>query len=185
MKDNYLDKAFNWLVLLLGTITAAICQFPTLIPFYQQTVYREGEEVGPTIIVRLMVFPILVLVILWLAGSLARKLGAQVFWKSLSWIYASLILAADIVFLLVGSVPVIQQMFSRQEVGILQSTILLELIIAVPFYLFVIRPRMREVYEDSRLVRSLPAQVLLGILGFSLYILAVGFVEQILGVGPF
>lgn len=153
-------------------------QFPEIIPFYRQ-------EVGLTLVVRVLVFPILVLVILWLAGSLARKMGSQVALKSLSWIYASIILAGDAVLLLLGNVPVIQEVFTRGQLGILQAMLFLELIIPIPFCLFVIRPRMREVYKDSRFLYSLPKQALLYIVAVALYLLAIGVVEAILGVGPF
>ena len=180
MKESYLDKAFDWLVVLLGTITATICQFPELLPLY-----RPDSDTGAAAVVRLTIFPVLVLVLLWLAGSLARGSRGQVFWRSLSWMYASLILAADIVLLLMGSVPLIQRAYEAQEVGVLQSTVMLELVMAVPFYLLVIRPRMREVYEESKLVRSLAGQLLVALLGVVLYVVAVGFVEAGLGVGPF
>ena len=179
MESTYLDDAFNWLVVLLGTIAATICQFPELL-----RLYRKGEAAEPTLIVRVMVFPILFLVLLWLGGSLSRKPGPQAAWKSLSWMYASLILAADIVLLLMGSVPTIENLF-EQGAGILQATVLLELIIAAPFYAFVIRPRMRKLYADAGPANNLATQALFAIVAVGLYLLAVGFVELVLGASPF
>lgn len=179
MESTYLDDAFNWLVVLLGTIAATMCQFPELM-----RLYRKGEAAEPTLIVRVMVFPLLVLVLLWLAGSLSRKAGPQATWKSLSWMYASLILAADIVLLLMGSVPSIQDLF-EQGAGILQATVLLELVIAAPFYAFVIRPRMRRVYEDAGPANNPVTQTFLAVVAVALYLLAVGFVELTLGASPF
>lgn len=105
-----MDEAFNWLVVLLGTIAAAMSQFPERVPFLLQ---------GSLAVVRIFVFPFVILVILWLAGSLARETGSQVVLKSLSWIYASAILAIDFVALLFGSVPVLQE---KSRIGMIDRS---------------------------------------------------------------
>jgi len=176
---TYLDESFNWLVVLLGTISATLCQFPELLPLF-----REGIE-GVTLVVRSLVFPLLVLVVLWLAGSLAREPGSQVVLKGLSWIYAFIILASDIVLLLFGTVPTLRSALGRGQLGILQTTLPLQLAIPIPLALFVIRPRMREVYKDSTFLYSLLKQAIVYLLAVTLYLLAIGFIENLMGLPPF
>lgn len=176
---THLDESFNWLVVLLGTISATLCQFPELLPLF-----REGIE-GVTLVVRTLVFPLLVLVLLWLAGSLARETSSQVALKALSWIYAFIILAADIVMLLFGSVRFLRAILGRGQVGMLQTTLPLEILIPIPLSLFVIRPRMREVYKNSKFLFSFPKQVLTYFIAVALYLLATGVIEMIIGLPPF
>lgn len=175
---NYLDEAFNWLVLLLSTIAAALTQFPQLVPLYQ-----PGEG-GSILVVRVLIVPILVLVILWLAGAMVRTMGPQVVLKSLSWTFASIVLAGDIALLLFGSVPLLRALFAGGQLGLLQAVVFLEVFIPIPFCLFIIRPKLRESYPDSKLLRSLPLLIILYVLAVILYVLSVGVVEVLLGIGP-
>jgi len=174
---NYLDEAFNWLVVLLGAVAAAMSQFPERVPFLLQ---------GSLAVVRIFVFPFVILVILWLAGSLARETGSRVVLKALSWIYASAILAIDFVALLFGSVPIVQEM-SRIVMPVYQFFVLtpgLAILFPLIFYIFLVRPRMRELYKDSRIFHSFSKQALLYIVAIALLLLALGVVEQVFGVMP-
>jgi hypothetical protein len=56
------------------------------------------------------------------------------------------------------------------------------LIVVFPLFLsfFVIRPRMREIYKNSKFLHNLPKQVLLFLAAVLLFLIAVGLLENIL-----
>lgn len=169
--ETRLNTAFNWLVAVLGIISGTLTSFPEVIPFYQ------GGGFSTVFMIRLLVFPILILVILWLWGSLARVGEHQVIMKSLSWIFASIILAADIVIFLTGTVPPINEAFVQGKFGMLQTILPLELIVPIPFCYFVIRPRLEETHRESKFLSSLPKQTLIYIVAVILYLLSIGFLD--------
>jgi len=176
---NQLDEAFNWLVLILTTIAGALSDFPQLYPLHSPRVELA--------IVRLSVFPAIVLVFLWLSSHLVNKVELQVVVKSFSWIFASIILMADLALLLLGTYQVTSL---PVDLGHPLTILASGLIIFSPLYfpllfcLIVVRPRMRETYKDSRFLYSLPKQALLYVGAVLSYLLAAGIVEEILfGVG--
>jgi len=182
--DDQLDEAFNWLVLILSTIGGSLSQFPELYPFSSPQVELA--------VLRLMIFPVIVLVFLWLLGLLIRNISYQVVVKAFSWIYASIMLVADLVVLIWAIMPSMFEVLEKivGPLGGPQATLLgnivLGLILSSPLYvsilfcLFVIRPRMRETYKDSRFLYSLPKQALLYVAAVLLYFLATGLLEGVL-----
>lgn len=76
MSDR-LDEAFNWLIVIIGIIAGALCQFPELWPFY-------GSLDISILLVRLLILPVIVLVGIWLWSYLAREIKHQIVLKSLS-----------------------------------------------------------------------------------------------------
>jgi len=173
-----IDKAFDWLVLILAVIAAAMCQFPELYPL------KPYEIVGLTL-VRVLVFPVVVLATVWLWSHLARKTEYKIVLKSFAWIYASFILTADIELLLLGTIMPLRRAGAQPFLApgpLLTIFNLLfvaswPLIIPIIFCLFVIRPRFRELYKDSKFLYSLPRQALLYILALTTYLLSIGALE--------
>jgi len=169
-----LDEAFNWLVLILSIIASALSGFPELYPL--------SSPRAELALVRLLVFPVVILVFLWLLGLLARNLEFQVIMKSFSWILASIILTADLMLLLMAAIP----LKGAGGPPTLLTHVISALFILSPLYfsllfcLFAVRPRMRETYKDSRFLHSLPKQALLYISAVGSYLLAIGVVEEIL-----
>ncbi|MDH5734282.1 MAG: hypothetical protein OEY88_10970 [Candidatus Bathyarchaeota archaeon] len=169
--ETRLDTAFNWLVAVLSIISGTLTSFPEVIPFYL------GGGFSTVFMIRLLVFPILILVILWLWSSLAGEGEHEVIMKSVSWIFASIILAADVVIFLTGTVPPINEAFVQGRFGIFQTVLPLELIVPIPFCYFVIRPRLREMHKESKFLSSLLRQTLIYIVAVILYILSIGFLD--------
>jgi len=173
-----IDKAFDWLVLILAVIAAAMCQFPELYPL------KPYEIVGLTL-VRVLVFPVVVLATVWLWSHLARKIESKIVLKSFAWIYASFILTADIELLLLGTIMPLRRAGAQPFLApgpLLTIFNLLfvaswPLIIPIIFCLFVIRPRFRELYKDSKFLYSLPRQALLYVLALTTYLLSIGVLE--------
>ena len=179
--ESDIDKAFDWLVLTLGVIAAALCQFPELYPL-------KPYEVASLTLVRVLVFPLVVLAIVWLWSHFARKMEYKIILKSFSWIYASLMLIADIMLLLMGTVRIQlpgaqfkpEPSSPLQIISTLLFAFLPPIVFPVLFCLFVVRPRFRELYKDSKFLYSFPQQVLLYILALATYLLSIGILEGIL-----
>jgi len=177
--ETEIDKAFDWLVLILAVIAAALCQFPELYPL------RPYEIAGLTL-VRVLVFPIVVLATVWVWSHLARKMEYKIILKSFAWIYASFILTADIM-LLGGTVIPLRRAAAQPSplapgspLQIIVSLLFLfspPIVVPILFCFFIIRPRFRELYKDSKFLYSLPRQALLYILALATYVLSIGVLE--------
>ena len=91
-----IDEAFNWLVLVLGTLAASLFGSLHLYPL-------PSPPLTPRIeiqFMRLLFLPLVVLVITWLGSHLAQNKGIRIVLKSFSWIYALLLLLIDLAFFL-------------------------------------------------------------------------------------
>ena len=172
---NQLDEAFNWLVLILITTSGALSQFPEIFYFLPES--PVGSAVA---IVRIVNFPVIVLVLIWLWGYLTNKTEHQVALKSFSWIFAFIIL----LYLLVFHVLSFTRPGGPPENGDpqhpLSNFVAVFLILGSPLYLSpllfhrVVRPKMREIYQDSKFLSSLSQEVLTYIAAVLLYFFATG-----------
>lgn len=151
---NQLDEAFNWLILLLSTIAGALSQYPELYPSPPFIIPKAGLNIA---LIRILIFPIVILVMLWLWSLLTKRTDIQVIIKSFSWILAFMVLIEDLVLLLFSSISP----YLPKEGGPGALLPLLILIFTSPLYLSiilfvrVIRHRLMEIYEDSTFLKSL------------------------------
>lgn len=181
---NQLDEAFNWLVIILSIIASALTNL-------KQISWISWGEIPSNIdylLLRQFIFPIVFLVFFWLWSFLAKKGELQIMLKFFSWTFASLILIVDLVMF--GPLPVIRSYFPVYPfveggppitvVGIL--LVCYSLVVIFPLFLsfFVIRPRMREIYKDSKFLNNTMKQVLLFLAAVLLFLIAVGLLENIL-----
>ncbi len=146
-----IDEAFNWLVLILGTLAATLIQTMHLFPL-QFPPLTASIEIQ---FLKLLFVPMTVLVISWLSSHLVQNMGARIVLKVFSWIYALLLLLVDLAFfagiLLQYNIP---------------GTPLVVALLWVPslVYLFGIRRQYRVMYPDSKFLNSNRTQVLFCIL---------------------
>ena len=70
------------------------------------------------------------------------------------------------------------------ELAIGFSILLSPLYFSLLFCLFVIRPRMREAYQESKFLHNFPMQILVYIAAVFLYFLSTGLLEGLLGITP-
>jgi hypothetical protein len=173
--DNPLEEAFNWLVVILGIVAGALSQFPELWPLQIHGVTR------PVFLVRILILPVIVLVLIWLWSYLAKEKEHQVVLKSLSWVLATILMIADIVFIILGTYGLDPNTLTGPGENFLQWIIYVLLILspfylAPPFCLFGVRPRMREIHKNSKFLYSLPKQALLYIIAVLLYLTASGVI---------
>lgn len=144
-----IDEAFNWLVLILGTLAAALIESLHLFPF------PPTHELTPELeiqFVKLYFIPLIVLVISWLSSHLVQNKGVRIVLKSFSWLYALLLLIIDLLFFL--SVILVKDITGS-------PTVVVPLFwIPTLVYLFVIRKRYKLIYADSRFLNNNILQVL-------------------------
>jgi hypothetical protein len=142
-----IDEAFNWLVLILGTLAATLIQTMHLFPL-QIPPLTPSKEIQ---FLKLLFIPMIVLVVSWLGSHLIQNKGIRIILKSFSWIYALLLLAVDLSFFLsvilgynIPGTPLVVAFFW----------------VPVLVYLGGIRRQYRLILPDSKFLKSNTIQVL-------------------------
>ena len=89
-----IDEAFNWLVLILGTLAATLVGSVHLYPLKYPPLTPELEIQ----FYRLLFVPMIVLVISWLSSHFVQGKEIRVVLKSFSWVYALMLLWIDLLY---------------------------------------------------------------------------------------
>jgi hypothetical protein len=141
-----IDEAFNWLVLILGTLATTLIGsmhlFPLTIPPLTPSIEIQ--------FLKLLFVPMVVLVISWLSSHLVQDKRVKIVLKAFSWIYALLLLLIDLAFFL-------SIILAYNIPGTPLVVALLWVPIAV--YLLSIRKRYKLIYPDSKFLNSNKTQV--------------------------
>lgn len=161
-----IDEAFNWLVLILSILTAALMQYPQLYPFPFPHHLLHPEIT----MMRLLLLPLTVLVIAWLSSHLMQRQEAKVVLKCFAWIFALFILVMDVVLILAAIV-------GAHYISFLMVP---GFTLAIVVYVGVIRNRYRQLFPDSRFLASKKIQVL-----FSVILFLISELHVAIGLGPF
>ena len=143
-----LDEAFNWLVLILSIIAGALSQYPELYPSPPFITPKAGVNIA---LLRILIFPIIILALLWLWSLLTKRTDIQVIIKSFSWILAFMVLIEDLVLFLFSS---ISPYFPGGEgPGALLPILILiftsPLYLSIILFIRVIRHRLMEIYKED------------------------------------
>jgi hypothetical protein len=77
---NEVDEAFEWLVVILGVVTAILVQYPEY--FYTAT---PGQAAAPLKAAMAVIPPIVVTVVVWLVGKLSERDAVQAVAKVVAW----------------------------------------------------------------------------------------------------
>jgi len=155
-----IDEAFNWLVLVLGTLAASLFESVHLYPLPSPPLTPRLEIQ----FMRLLFVPLVVLVITWLGSHLVQDKGIRIVLKSFSWFYALVLLVVDLLFF-VSVVLATDIRGTPLGLGLFWIPSLV--------YLGLIRKRYRPIYPDSRFLRSNILQVLFCILMTSITVMQV------------
>lgn len=142
-----IDEAFNWLVLILGTLAATLVGSMHLFPLPSPPLTPKIEIQ----FLRLLFVPFIVLIISWLSSHLIQNKEVRIVLKSFSWIYALLLLVIDLLFFL----SVILGKDIRASPLVVGSFWIPSLV-----YLIVIRKRYKLIFPDSKFLKSNRKQVL-------------------------
>jgi len=157
-----IDEAFNWLVLILGTLAATLIQTMHLFPL-QVPPLTPSKEIQ---FLKLLFVPMIVLVVSWLSSHLIRNKGVRIVLKSFSWIYALLLLVVDLSF------------FLSVILGYnIPRTPLVAALLWVPVlvYLGGIRKQYRLTFPDSKFLNSNTIQVVFCIIITVITVLQMAF----------
>jgi len=141
-----IDEAFNWLVLILGTLAAALIESMHLFPLPSPPLTPKIEIQ----FLKLLFVPLIVLVISWLSSHLIQNKEIKIVLKSFSWLYALFLLLIDLLFFL-------SVILSEYILGTLIGVALLWVPSLV--YLGVIRKRYKLIFPDSKFLNSNKIQV--------------------------
>jgi len=143
-----IDEAFNWLVLILGTIAAVLMQSVELFPLKYPPLTPEIEIQ----FMRLLFVPLIILVVSWLSSHLVQSAKIRAVLKSFSWIYALMLLWIDLVYFLSVALG--------QDIRGAPASILGTFWIPSVVYLAAIPKRYRLMFPDSKFLKSNKIQIL-------------------------
>jgi len=141
-----IDEAFNWLVLILGTLAATLVGSMHLFPLPSPPLTPKIEIQ----FLKLLFVPLIVLVISWLSSHLIQNKEIKIVLKSFSWLYALFLLLIDLLFFL-------SVILSEYILGTLIGVALLWVPSLV--YLGGIRKRYKLIFPDSKFLNSNKIQV--------------------------
>ena len=155
--ETEIDRAFDWLVMIISLLSGALMGLP------ETTELKKAVALG-------LVPLVLVLVVVWLFSHLTARTSLQVVLKSYAWFHSSFLFLSFIFLFLSVTSPSFNYLFYHYAgpLNWVVLGVLLPMFLIMPFlfYIFMVHPKYRQVYADSRLLTSRTRQV-------SLYILSV------------
>jgi hypothetical protein len=80
MRKNEIDEAFEWLVVILGVVTAILIQYPEY--FYTLTPGNAPASLKAAIAI---IPPMVITVVVWLTGKLSERDAVQALAKTAAW----------------------------------------------------------------------------------------------------
>jgi hypothetical protein len=145
------DEAFEWMVLVIGIISAIMIQYPeyfyTLSPGVAEPSLKAAKSV---------VIPLVITIFIWLIGKLAVSKSVQVLTKVVAWVFVTDVTVTNYYSYMQGLIW--YSGFDYLKAGLndvfVSLGMLLFLLVGPVLTHFVVAPKYREVYPDSTLLRS-------------------------------
>jgi hypothetical protein len=145
------DEAFEWLVLVIGIVSAIMVQYPEY--FYTMT---PGVGDPSLKAAKAIVIPLVITILIWLVGKLAVSESIQVSAKVVAWLFVADITVTNYYSYMQGLVWA--SGFNYVEMGLDDFFVLLGMllffVIGPVLTYFVVVPKYRQVYPDSFFLRS-------------------------------
>ncbi len=146
-----IDEAFEWMVLIIGVISAIMIQYPeyfyTLSPGVAEPSLKAAKSV---------VIPLVITIFVWLVGKLAVSKSVQVFSKIVAWVFVTDVTVSNYYNYMQGLIW--YSGFDYLRAGLndvfVSLGMLLFLLVGPVLTHFVIAPKYREVYPGSTLLGS-------------------------------
>lgn len=151
MAKPEVDEAFEWMVLIIGIVSAIMIQYPAY--FYTMS----PGVVDPSLkAARAIVFPLVITIVIWLVGKLAVSKPVQAFAKVVAWMVVAGVTFVNFYNYMLG---LIWASGFHYETTILNDVfvslgMLLFFLLPLVLTYFVVLPKYREIYSDSGLLRS-------------------------------
>ena len=162
--ESTIDDAFNWLVLILSTISGVLTGLP------------ETMEVKKSVAFSLIP-PSLVLVVIWLFSNLTGRTSLQVILKSYAWFYSSfMFLLLMFIFAYVTS-PVFVSLFFGPAPPFGWVIVVMAIsffVVPFLFYVIAVQPKYRQIHRDSKFLAGRLQPALLYVMAIMTFILLMG-----------
>ena len=151
MTKAEVDEAFEWMVVIIGIVSAIMIQYPAY--FYTMT---PGVAEPALKAAKASVIPLVVTIVIWLVGKLAVSKHVQVLAKVVAWMVVVGVTWVNFYNYMLG---LIWASGFHYETGILNDVFVglgMVLFFLFPLILsyFAVVPKYREIYPDSTLLRS-------------------------------
>lgn len=145
------DEAFEWLVLIIGIVSAIMSQYPTYFYTMSPGVAEPSLKAAKAIVI-----PLVITIFIWLIGKLAISEPVQVLAKIVAWMVVVSITLYNFYNYILG---LIWASGFHYETTILDDVfvslgIILFFLLAPIFTYFVVVPKYMQIYPDSNLLRS-------------------------------
>jgi len=145
------DEAFEWLVLIIGIVSAIMSQYPTYFYTMSPGVAEPSLKAAKAIVI-----PLVITIFIWLIGKLAISEPVQVLAKIVAWMVVVSITLYNFYNYILG---LIWASGFHYETTILDDVfvslgIILFFLLAPIFTYFVVIPKYRQIYPESNLLRS-------------------------------
>ena len=145
------DEAFEWLVLIIGIVSAIMSQYPTYFYTMSPGVAEPSLKAAKAIVI-----PLVITIFIWLIGKLAISEPLQVLAKVVAWMVVVGITLYNFYNYILG---LIWASGFHYETTILDDVfvslgIILFFLLAPIFTYFVVIPKYRQIYPESNLLRS-------------------------------
>jgi len=145
------DEAFEWMVLIIGIISAIMIQYPeyfyTLTPGVSEPSLKAAKSI---------VIPMVISIFIWLVGKLAVSSSVQVLAKVVAWVFVTDVTVSNYYSYMQGLIWF--SGFDYLEAGLndvfVGLRMLLFLLVGPILTHFVVVPKYRMVYSDSTLLRN-------------------------------
>ena len=143
------DEAFEWLVLIIGIVSAIMSQYPTYFYTMSPGVAEPSLKAAKAIVI-----PLVITIFIWLIGKLAISEPVQVLAKIVAWMVVVSITLYNFYNYILG---LIWASGFHYETTILDDVfvslgIILFFLLAPIFTYFVVVPKYRQIYPDSNLL---------------------------------
>ena len=151
MTKPEVDEAFEWMVLIIGIISAIMSQYPEYFDTLSPGVAEPSLKAAKAIVI-----PLVITIFIWLAGKLAVSKPVQVSAKVVAWMVIADVTVTNYYNYMQGLIW--SSGFDYLTAGLndvfVSLGMLLFFLVGPVLTHFVVVPKYREVYPDSTLLKS-------------------------------
>jgi hypothetical protein len=151
LTKSEVDEAFEWMVLIIGIISAIMIQYPeyfyTLSPGVSEPSLKAAKSI---------VIPLVIVIFIWLVGKLAVSNSVQVLAKVVAWVFVTDVTVSNYYGYMQGLIWFSGFDYLRAGLNdvFVSFGMMLFFLVGPVLTHFVVVPKYRKVYADSMLLRN-------------------------------
>lgn len=150
VKESDIDKAFEWLIMIVGIILAILNQYPE----YFYAITTQPSRSFPLRVAIGVIPPMVVTTLIWLIGKLSSRNLTQALVKLIAWMCLIGIMGINLIFYFVGVMVASGKTIEEVRI-ILSAPIVLGFFFFIPIFIhYVITPKYRDVYPNVSFLKS-------------------------------